>query len=188
MSAQRERIKYQDYLQLPEDSRCELHQRVLARLYQAVSAHIEQQGLGRVYFAPVDVILDEDSVVQPDLQLVTGASNGGCTGATGPASIRWSIRRNARSRSLPCVMGACRPGASFQQTRGCSPCFCLASKSRWTVCLPSSLEEKIAARGPLAGSRAVGFFRGAQLIATSASPWCSRRNSPRGGISYPFTS
>lgn len=87
MSVPRERITYQDYLQLPEDSRYEvlegdlrmvpapgeLHQRVLARVYQAVSSHVERYGLGRVYFAPVDVILDEDSVVQPDLLVILTA-------------------------------------------------------------------------------------------------------------------
>lgn len=84
MTVPRVKITYQDYLQLPEEQRYEVlegdlrmvpapgvfHQSVLAALYRAMSAFVEQQGLGRVYFAPVDVILDDDSVVQPDLLVV----------------------------------------------------------------------------------------------------------------------
>ena len=84
MTEQRVKITYQDYLQLPEDQRYEvlegdlrrlptpgtLHQQVLSNLYDVVRAFVKEHGLGRVYFAPVDVILDEDSVVQPDLLVI----------------------------------------------------------------------------------------------------------------------
>lgn len=84
MADNRVRITYQDYLQLPEDSRYEVlegdlrmvpapgmfHQRVLSKLYNVVMRHVEPMGLGQVYFAPVDVILSEDAVVQPDLLVV----------------------------------------------------------------------------------------------------------------------
>ncbi len=78
------RITYQDYLQLPEGGRWEvlegdlrmvpapgeLHQRVSSGLYDALKAFVKQHGLGRVYYAPMDVILAEDSVLQPDLLLI----------------------------------------------------------------------------------------------------------------------
>jgi Uma2 family endonuclease len=84
MSDARVKITYQDYLQLPDEQRYEVlegdlrmvpapgtgHQRILWRLSRAVGDFVEPQRLGRAYFAPVDVILDEDSVVQPDLLVV----------------------------------------------------------------------------------------------------------------------
>ncbi len=84
MPAPRERITYEDYLQLPEESRYEVlegdlrmvpapgevHQRVLSELNQVVRQFIRERQLGRVYFAPMDVVLDVDSVVQPDLLVV----------------------------------------------------------------------------------------------------------------------
>lgn len=84
MSDTRVKITYQDYLQLPDEKRYEVlegdlrmvpapgtgHQRMLGRLYRAVGDFAESHGLGSVYFAPVDVVLDEDSVVQPDLLVV----------------------------------------------------------------------------------------------------------------------
>lgn len=79
------RITYRDYLQLPEGGRWEVlegdlrmvpapgefHQRVVSALNDTLKAFVKQHGLGRVYFAPFDVILAEDSVVQPDLLLIT---------------------------------------------------------------------------------------------------------------------
>lgn len=84
MSDQRVKITYQDYLQMPEGQRWEVlegdlrmvpspgswHQRVLSRLNSALKSFVESQGLGQVYFAPLDVILAEDSVVQPDLLVI----------------------------------------------------------------------------------------------------------------------
>lgn len=84
MPIPRVRISYQDYLQLPEDQRYEVlegdlrmvpapgpfHQRVVAKMERMLSAFAEPGGLGLVYFAPIDVILDEHTVVQPDILLV----------------------------------------------------------------------------------------------------------------------
>lgn len=78
------RITYQDYLQLPEGGRWEvlegdlrmvpapgeLHQRVSSGIYRALDTFVRQHALGRMYYAPMDVILAEDSVVQPDLLLI----------------------------------------------------------------------------------------------------------------------
>ncbi|HLN65008.1 MAG TPA: Uma2 family endonuclease [Symbiobacteriaceae bacterium] len=80
----RVKITYEDYLQLPEEQRYEVlegdlrmvpargvpHQKVLYRLTKVVGDFVDQQGLGTVLFAPLDVILADDSVVQPDLLFI----------------------------------------------------------------------------------------------------------------------
>ncbi|HWI53763.1 MAG TPA: Uma2 family endonuclease [Symbiobacteriaceae bacterium] len=76
MSVPHARITYQDYLQLPDDQRYEvlegelrilptpgmLHQRILGNLFCVM----RPQWHGEVLFAPLDVILSEETVVQPD--------------------------------------------------------------------------------------------------------------------------
>ena len=48
-----------------------LHQRWARKIFLAVERHIEAHHLGEVFFAPVDVVLDEKNVVQPDLVYVS---------------------------------------------------------------------------------------------------------------------
>jgi Uma2 family endonuclease len=76
---------YEDYLLLPEDQRYELiegelsetptpnvrHQRILRNLLLSLSLPVTAGGLGEVLFAPTDVILANDTVVQPDLLFVS---------------------------------------------------------------------------------------------------------------------
>ncbi len=78
------RFTYRDYLLLPEGDRRELiggeflvvpaptphHQRVSARLQRALHDFVEANGLGEVFDAPIDVVLSEENVVQPDLIFV----------------------------------------------------------------------------------------------------------------------
>jgi Uma2 family endonuclease len=78
------RITYQDYLKLPGEQCYEVlageltmvpapgapHQVVLANLNDILRAFIKLHNLGMVLFAPLDVILAEDSVVQPDLLFI----------------------------------------------------------------------------------------------------------------------
>jgi Uma2 family endonuclease len=49
------------------------HQRAVFRLARAIQAHVEGAGLGEVFVAPIDVILDADRalVLQPDLLFVS---------------------------------------------------------------------------------------------------------------------
>ncbi|OFW28854.1 MAG: hypothetical protein A3H97_16380 [Acidobacteria bacterium RIFCSPLOWO2_02_FULL_65_29] len=49
------------------------HQRMVGDLFKALDAHVARYGLGEVLLAPTDVILDYDSalVVQPDLLFVS---------------------------------------------------------------------------------------------------------------------
>ncbi|RMH05494.1 MAG: Uma2 family endonuclease [Aquificota bacterium] len=75
------KLTYQDYLKLPEEERYELiegellpmpsptskHQRVVLKLSVALHLFVEKHGLGLVYPAPFDVVLDEENVLQPDI-------------------------------------------------------------------------------------------------------------------------
>lgn len=49
------------------------HQRVVFRMARALQAHAERHGLGEVFVAPIDVILDRERglVLQPDLLFVS---------------------------------------------------------------------------------------------------------------------
>src|SRR5688572_16220406 len=88
MSA-RAALTYEDYAALPDDGRrYELldgelsvtpapgsaHQIILANLFRVVDAHVRAHDLGLVLFAPLDVILAETSVVEPDLVYLDKAS------------------------------------------------------------------------------------------------------------------
>jgi Uma2 family endonuclease len=75
-------LTYRDYEALPADGRrYELHegdlsvtpapspqhQEVSGRLYVLLAQHVEAERLGQVYYAPLDCILDDATVVQPDI-------------------------------------------------------------------------------------------------------------------------
>lgn len=82
MGTERVILTYKDYEALPADGRrYELHegelsvtpapspqrQRILGNLNEIVRQHVKARGLGEVFFAPIDCILSETTVVQPDL-------------------------------------------------------------------------------------------------------------------------
>src|SRR5438552_14239239 len=75
-------LGYRDYAALPDDGRRyeildgELsvtpapsldHQIILANLFRILDAHVRARNLGIVLFAPLDVILADANIVQPDL-------------------------------------------------------------------------------------------------------------------------
>jgi Uma2 family endonuclease len=79
-------LDYDDYAAIPPDSNryellegdllvtpapSPLHQWVSKRLQRQLEDYFEGRGLGRVYDAPIDVILTPHDVVQPDLVVVT---------------------------------------------------------------------------------------------------------------------
>jgi len=83
------RLNYQDYCALPDDGRRyeildgELivspspgtsHQVVIGNLFMMLWNHVRRARLGRVYIAPLDVLLAEHSIVQPDLIYVSAAN------------------------------------------------------------------------------------------------------------------
>ena len=101
MSSQKAKVRfnYGDYCLLPEDKRYYLidgelymapapssrHQRLPLKLARLLADFIEGHGLGEVYIAPLDVILSEEDVLQPDLLFVTQERRGivserGCEG------------------------------------------------------------------------------------------------------------
>ena len=83
VKAAQERVSYADLERWPEDGRryelydgevfeipapILLHQFVLGRLYLAFAAYVQAHG-GAVFMAPVDIVLTDFDVVQPDLLL-----------------------------------------------------------------------------------------------------------------------
>jgi Uma2 family endonuclease len=84
----RVRLTYEDYAALPDDGRrYELHegelsvtpspgsshQATLLGLAVLLHGHVNARGLGKVFVAPLDCILDNATVVQPDLVFVETA-------------------------------------------------------------------------------------------------------------------
>src|SRR5438309_6818965 len=82
------KLTYEDYVDLPDDGRryeildgelevspapAPRHQAVLRDLTLAVYAHVRERRLGEVYFAPIDVILADTSIVQPDFVFIAAA-------------------------------------------------------------------------------------------------------------------
>src|SRR3954466_7584507 len=79
------KLTYQDFLLFPDDGkRHELiggehlvtpaptarHQRVLRNIQVTLDRFVEAYALGRVYFAPLDVLLSDLDVVEPDLVFI----------------------------------------------------------------------------------------------------------------------
>lgn len=81
----RPKLTVQDYMATPEDKRYQLldgritvspspsvaHQRVLGNLVRSFSAMLAGRDLGQVWAAPLDVVLSEHDVVQPDISFVS---------------------------------------------------------------------------------------------------------------------
>ena len=79
------KLTYEDYQKTPDDERWELldgelvmapsptttHQRTLRRLFLMLNSFVDQMGLGEVLSAPLDVILSDANVVQPDVLFVS---------------------------------------------------------------------------------------------------------------------
>ena len=79
-------LNYKDYEALPNDGRryeihegelsvtpapSPQHQRISRELFRILDAHVRQRGFGEVFFAPIDVIFADTSIVQPDLVYLT---------------------------------------------------------------------------------------------------------------------
>ena len=86
----RDSYTYEDYRNFPDELRCEIingliydmtpsptttHQSIALRLGRLVDQHLESEGYPcRIYVAPVDVILSEKDVVQPDAFVICDRS------------------------------------------------------------------------------------------------------------------
>ena len=81
------KLTYDDYARLPDDRRWELfdgeafmvpspdveHQRIVGRLHRQIAEYLERNGGGSVFMAPLDVVLAEENIYQPDLIFVADA-------------------------------------------------------------------------------------------------------------------
>jgi Uma2 family endonuclease len=52
------------------------HQQWVGDLFAVIRQHVKAHELGKVFVAPIDVVLDRDNVVQPDLVFVSTANAG----------------------------------------------------------------------------------------------------------------
>jgi Uma2 family endonuclease len=85
MAERKIKFTYQDYLQLPQERRAELiegeffmvpspswtHQTVLMKLFLALNSFVMSRAGGEVRFAPLDVVLSPEDVVQPDIVFIS---------------------------------------------------------------------------------------------------------------------
>jgi len=84
------RWTYEEYYKLEDDQRYEIidgqllmapapdtsHQDWLGDLYSLLRSFVKKNKLGRLFFAPVDVVLDAENTVQPDLVFVAAKNAG----------------------------------------------------------------------------------------------------------------
>ena len=87
---QTKRWTYEEYYQLNDDQRYEIiegnllmapapdtwHQSWIGELYSILRDHVKSHRLGKVFLSPVDVVLDPENTVQPDLVVVLNANLG----------------------------------------------------------------------------------------------------------------
>lgn len=90
LEKQAKRWTYEEYYRLDDNQRYEIidgnllmapaldtwHQDWSRELSMLVVTHVKRHKLGKVFIAPVDVVLDEENTVQPDLVFVATASLG----------------------------------------------------------------------------------------------------------------
>lgn len=83
--AEKKRYTYEDYLKTPDDVRYELiegdlimvpspitrHQRISMKIAFAIEKYVVENNLGEVFYAPYDVHLDDENVVQPDILFIS---------------------------------------------------------------------------------------------------------------------
>lgn len=89
--AQKAKFTHEDYLLFPDDGRrhelidgehvvtpapSTRHQRISGRLFLVLAGHVLRTAAGEVFAAPVDVVLSDTDVVQPDIVFV--AKDGAC--------------------------------------------------------------------------------------------------------------
>jgi Uma2 family endonuclease len=105
-------LDYDDYAAIPPDGKryellegdvhgtpapSPLHQWVSKRLQRQLEAYFETRGLGRVYNAPIDVILTSHDAVQPDLVVVTDLTQVSARGVEGPPALLVEVLSPATS-------------------------------------------------------------------------------------------
>jgi Uma2 family endonuclease len=90
LEKQAKRWTYEEYYRLDDDQRYEIidgklliapapdtcHQDWSRELTLLIASHVKRQKLGKVFVAPVDVVLDAENTVQPDLVFIATANLG----------------------------------------------------------------------------------------------------------------
>ena len=123
------KLTYEDYCRAPDDKRYELlngelmmvpapntkHQRILLRLGRELSRLVQEHELGEVFVAPLDVVLSDTDVVQPDVLFISRAREDRITDANvqGAPDLVIEILSSGRLRFRPVKVGGARadPGA-----------------------------------------------------------------------------
>jgi len=129
----RVRLTYEDYAALPDDGRrYELHQgelsvtpapgldhqEILGNLFVILRNHVNARGLGKVFFAPVDCILDKVTVVQPDLVFVETARLSVMSGRGTEGRIGRTNATSAGAAGVRPGPGAPGGGSAMAASRG----------------------------------------------------------------------
>lgn len=85
-AVEKRKYTYEDYLKMtPADGRCELlegelqmtpspvwkHQRISRKIVVRMEEYIIKRDLGEVFYSPLDVYLDDENVVQPDILFIS---------------------------------------------------------------------------------------------------------------------
>jgi Uma2 family endonuclease len=122
------KLTYEDFAKIPEDGRrheildgahvvtpapTPLHQGVSGAIFVALYTFVRERRLGKVFYAPLDVILSDHDIVEPDILFISSARVGILTdkNAQGapdlvveilsPGSWRWDLgRKRARYELL----------------------------------------------------------------------------------------
>lgn len=82
---EKRKYTYEDYVKTPDDVRYELiegdllmtpspvtkHQRIVLKLVSAMMQFVENNSLGEVFVSPLDVHLDNENVLEPDVMFVS---------------------------------------------------------------------------------------------------------------------
>lgn len=90
LEKQAKRWTYEEYYQLDDDQRYEIidgnllmapapdtwHQDWSRKLFRLVDRFVTKNRLGEVFYAPIDLVLDAENTVQPDLLFVAAANAG----------------------------------------------------------------------------------------------------------------
>jgi len=88
LEKQAKRWTYEEYYRLDDDQRYEIidgnllmapapdtwHQDWSRELFHIIHQHVRNQKLGKVFYAPLDVVLDETNTVQPDIVFISTAN------------------------------------------------------------------------------------------------------------------
>ena len=132
MQSTKLRFTYRDYLLLPEGDGRELiegdfhvvpapsiwHQTIAANLGMALRAFVRSNRLGAVLWAPTDVVLSPESVVQPDILFISNERRNIIAedNVSGAPILWWRYCRRARRSETESLSGRSMRGTESAST------------------------------------------------------------------------